>query len=378
MQDLSNQITYGRVVAQQNDGRLEAYKNQLLNLKETTRTSSVLEHQNLLNKISVLNQKIVGFNGEIINRFDPNNGTVKLMEDEIKKLNSHIFEIENDPSRAEKYSTFNLSRLIIYVAFMIPLSFYLIFFYTAISKSVFNGLNPESIINGSNISLPILPDFRELRDALSSNFLLILVPFVFFGFGLGLHIVTESKNKNKAWFVAAIIAIILIGDSAMAYKVHAQALLALNMIMDEADIGNYIALNWFLDINFYIVLILGFVVFGIWSIIFHAILVEWSKRNVIRVLMSQIRELEEKIHKAKVEVGDYRKKIDLCEKELADLNSQSSPNEKKLIETIESFTTGWLDFIRSKDWDDKDARIRDIVTYKQSYLENLAESVNHL
>ena len=368
MQDTANHTTFGKVLAQQNDGRIEAYKSELEKLKETAQKTSGLEDEKLRDKISDVSQQIIAYNNEIINRLDPTNGKIKLLEDDVKKLESQIYEIDRDKSKAEKYSTFNLSRLIIYLAFIIPLSVYLIFYYTAISKSVFNGLNPDSIVSGQNLSLPILPNFQELGDALKTNFMLILVPFVFFCFGLALHILLESKNKNKVFFLVAVVAVVLSADSAMAYKIHNQALLALEMIMDKADIPRFIELKWFLDINFYIVLILGFVVFVIWSIIFHAILAEWSKKNVARVLRNQILDLENDVKKAKEEIGDYRSKIDRYEQELKDLHNKSHPGISELTVIIEAFTTGWLLFLQTLTGDDRDAKIKEVTNCKEAFL----------
>lgn len=370
MQDSANHTTFGRFLAQQNDGKFEIYKSELDKLKEANQSSSALDSQKLRDEISDINQKIIAYNSEIIKRTDPTNGKIKLLDDEVNKLEGQIYEIDRDKTKAEKYSTFNLSRLIIYIAFIIPLSFYLIFYYTAISKSVFNGLNPDSIINGENLSLPILPDFQELSDALKTNFMLILIPFAFFCFGLALHIVMESKNKYKVLFMAAITAVILTADSAMAYKIHSQALLALSLIMDKADIATFIELTWYLDINFYIVLILGFVVFVIWSIIFHAILVEWSKKNVARVLRNQVLVLESDIKVAKAEINEYKEKIDRCEQELKDAQKKNPHGINGLIASIEAFTIGWVEFLDNV-MPKREENVKEVKNHKESFIKSL-------
>ena len=96
---------------------------------------------------------------------DRTKGLIPQKQNEIKELQLEIDNILKDGAN-ERYKTFSLSTYLTYLAFLIPLSLYLFFYYTAIANSAFYGMNPNSLINGESLAIPILPKFDELKNAL--------------------------------------------------------------------------------------------------------------------------------------------------------------------------------------------------------------------
>ena len=62
-----------------------------------------------------------------------------------------------------------------------------------------------------------MPKPAELSEALQYNYLLFLVPFVFYAFGWAFHIILELKHKYKFVFLGALITITFVVDFLIAH-----------------------------------------------------------------------------------------------------------------------------------------------------------------
>jgi len=380
---VSDFASYGRDQSESCKGGIEAYRTFLSKfhsgniVKEgDLRRNSDEEKQRIQDQIDDLEASIVSLKGEINRRSNSVNGLVHTYETEIHQKEKEIRDIQVKSADSKKYEVFRLSKYITYFIFLIPLSVYLVFFYTAISHSVFYGLNPESLIQGNTLSIPILPDFQDLTNALRTNYMLIVVPSVFFSFGLALHILLESESKYKALQIAGIISITLLADIFMAYKIHEQAILALTFVMDESEISTFIERIWYKDINFFIVLILGFVVFLIWAIIFHATQTEWSKRDVIKSRMNQIDKLRSLIALAKKEVTDFENQIAKNQSKVDSLQQKKereSVSIKRLQHNIDEFTSGWIEYLTYKYRDEQDKYVKEVNEVKNEFMMSISE-----
>src|SRR6185436_8516202 len=87
---------------------------------------------------------------------------------------------------------------------LVMLSVYLFFFYvSATFKALyvdFQGI-AEHIAQGEGTG-SIMPAARELSDALQYNYLLFVVPFVFYAFGWAFHIILEIKHQARLVFLS--------------------------------------------------------------------------------------------------------------------------------------------------------------------------------
>lgn len=374
---------YGREQGENCKGGIEAYRNFLSKFHSGNivkdgdlRKNSEEEKQRIQEQIDDLENRIVSVKGEINKRLNPENGIIHNYEGEIHQLEKEIGDIQVKSADSKRYQVFSLSKFLTFVVFLIPLSVYLIFFYTAISHSVFYGLNPDSIVQGSSLSIPILPDFQDLTDALKTNYMLIVVPSVFFAFGLAIHIFLESDSKYKVLQIAGVIAITLLADIFMAYKIHEQAILALSFIMDESEINLFIERTWFKDINFFIVLILGFVVFIMWSIIFHATQSEWAKRDIIKARMSRIEKLRSLISIARNEIVGFENQILENNRKAESLHQKKdkeSVSIKRLQHNIDEFTSGWNEYLTWRYREEKDKYIREVNDVKNAFISSISE-----
>ncbi len=225
----------------------------------------------------------------------------------------------------------------------------MIFFYTSITHNAFYGIDVTALINGDKVSLGIFPNFKDLMYALSENYMLIVAPFVFFGFGLALHIFLEMENKMKYLAIIAISILTLLLDSFLAYKIHEETFKALTLIMDDDQVINFIK-PWNEDINFYIVLFMGFVVFVMWSIIFHAINKEWDKRKIVKNIEKVIAIFKKEIERLRNKKSRRTAEINEKQNSINRLNKMKNEMENidYVKDAINKFASGWVKYLNMK------------------------------
>jgi cation transport ATPase len=258
---------------------------------------------------------------------------IEEYREEILKMN----ELKNQDHEKLKDETFSTLKFSINLFLLVFLSIYLFFFYiSAAYKALyvdFEGI-AERIASGEGTG-SIMPGAYELVEALQFNYLLLLVPVVFFAFGWAFHILLELKNKAKVVFFSMLIAVTFIVDYLLAMIIHnntesAKALMGMETV------------HYSQSSTFYIILFLGFLVYVIWSILLHSLLKEWDKKQVTRNLKKVIKHLEEDIRKLKLDM----KNITEIKAEIAnyreDINTVFYGNLKKYID---QFSSGWLSYL---------------------------------
>lgn len=380
--------TYGVEQSGRNSGSIEAYKNFLDKFHSGNiakdgdlQRKTEAEKQMIQRNIDDLERLNIGLQGRINQRQHSENlekGQIPDNEKEIQQIDKEIYDIQNKSADSGKYKVFSLSNFLTLLFFIIPLCIYLLFFYTSIAYSAFYGLDPTSLVNGNTLSIPILPDFQDLLKALETNYMLIFVPSVFFAFGVVLHIFIESNSTFKHYQIVGLAIITLLADAFFAYKIHQQAIIALEYTMDKEQIPTFIELIWYRDINFYTVLILGFVAFLLWSIMFHSLKTEWKKRDVIQVRMQRIEYLRKQNRELRQEINTFESEI-VANKLAIDTLQRSKDKESINIQTLQhninDFTTGWCEYLAILNGSQKDTFIAEVNQVKSAFINSISTSI---
>ncbi|MCK5370766.1 MAG: hypothetical protein KAQ62_19515, partial [Cyclobacteriaceae bacterium] len=117
--------------------------------------------------------------------------------EEYRKQLLNIREVNNEDHEKLKEESFSTLKFSINLFLLVFLSIYLFFFYVSAAYKAlyvdFEGI-AEKIASGEGTG-SIMPGAYELIEALQFNYLLLLVPFVFFAFGWAFHVLLEIKNK---------------------------------------------------------------------------------------------------------------------------------------------------------------------------------------
>jgi hypothetical protein len=132
---------------------------------------------------------------------------IKQKEKEIDKYRRDILQIREsqstDPEKV-KSESFSLLKFSLNVFILAMLSIYLFFFYVSATYKAlyvdFEGI-AEKIAQGEGTG-SIMPGAYELAAALQYNYLLFVVPFVFYAFGWAFHILLEMRSRIKYVFLS--------------------------------------------------------------------------------------------------------------------------------------------------------------------------------
>lgn len=263
----------------------------------------------------------------------------------------NIREVTNEDHEKLKEESFSRLKFSINLFLLIFLSIYLFFFYVSAAYKAlyvdFEGI-AEKIASGEGVG-SIMPGAYELVQALQFNYLLLLVPFVFFAFGWAFHILLEIKQKVRIVFLSLLITVTFIVDFLLALIIHNNTESAKSLMGMETS-------HFSQSATFYIILFLGFLVYVIWSILLHSLLMEWDKKQVtqnikkiIKHHMGDVRKLQLKLQNTDriyAQIAHYRE----------DISTVFHGNLKKYID---QFSTGWISYLSPSNMKDmKEACIR--------------------
>ena len=291
------------------------------------------EKRNRLKKLEVSLEETSRKNEEI-------NTQVKEKQDKIDLRREEMLDIrkkyEKDPE-AMKRETFSPFKFGINLFILIMLTGYLFFFYvSAAYKALYTDFEviAERLANGLGTG-SIMPKPAELAEALRYNYLLFLVPFVFYAFGWAFHIILELKHKNKFVFLGGLIGVTFFVDFLLALLIH-------NNIEYAKELMGLATKSWAANPAFYMILFLGFIVYILWSILLDSLFREWAKRSIllnlkkiIKHLRDDIKVLQNKLvpeEPIRFDIGNLRE----------DIGTVILGNLKSYID---QFTTGWISYL---------------------------------
>jgi len=270
-------------------------------------------------------------------KFEKEIGEKEKKIDEFRQDLLKIREVKNNDHEKLKRETFSPFKFWINMFLLIMLSGYLFFFYISTAyKALYLDIQnvAERVAEGQGIG-SIMPPVYELAEAMNHNFLLLLVPFVFYAFGWAFHVLLELKQKIKALFLGLLIALTFTVDFLLALLIH-------NGVAKAAYMTGLEYSPWNKSADFYIILSFGFLVYIIWSLLLDSLLREWDKRKITENIKKIIKHHSKDIKQLKtklVSVQEIKEQI-LAYRE--DISTVMYGNLKKYIE---QFSSGWISYL---------------------------------
>lgn len=275
-------------------------------------------------------------------------------ENEIQELELERIDIKNGEGELGDTTSFIIGAFI-----TILLTLYLFVFYSSSGYSSFYGIKQGSL---GFINANVFSDALNRGGGVFA--LIILFPVIFLGLGFLIHnaleenkgLVKEGKSQ-KYGLISVLLFITFIADAFIGYKI------AEGVHNNEFNAGRTNEL-WnfnmiFSDINFYLVLILGFVVYVIWGFLLNYVLSHsylktenektkimlgninnriQEKRNELNIILS-------KIAKAESDILSCNAKIEDKEKNISGYETGDIPiNISTLKAAIGEFMGGWQYF----------------------------------
>jgi len=287
-------------------------------------------------KITILEKELEEV-GAINKKFEDEIKIKEKKADEYKQDLLQLRESHNQDPGKIKRESFSPFKFSINLFILIMLSVYLFFFYvSATYKALYIDFEKvaDNIAQGIGTG-SVMPGPYELAEALQYNYLLFLVPFVFFAFGWAFHIILELKHKVRFVFIGLLVALTFIVDFLLAMLIH-------NNTEAAKELMGLQTTDWSSSASFYIILSFGFLVYILWSVLFDTLLREFDKRKIsanikkiIKHLNKDIKTIEAKVTpviEIKEQIKNYRE----------DISTVMHGNLKKYID---QFSSGWISFL---------------------------------
>lgn len=316
-----------------------------------------LDEQGLKDRASILRAEVQQEKAkrqDVIADINANKRNKEDKEKEIEELEIEKIDIRNGEGETADTTPFVIGAFI-----TLLLTLYLFVFYSLSGYSAFYGIKPGSL---GFINPNVFADAINKGGGVIA--LIILFPVIFLGLGFLIHDSLEKNKKltdeNKPQQYVVIITLLLItlvADAFIGYKISE------GVHNNEFNAGRSDKL-WeysmiFSDINFYLVLILGFVVYVIWGFLLHYVLSHpylKTENEKIKLLIENInnrnsdkrKELSDiiaRIHRLEVELVTITSKVEEKQKNIIGYENGVIPlNIASLKGSIGEFMGGWQNY----------------------------------
>jgi hypothetical protein len=302
----------------------------------------------------------------------------KITEKEREKI-----DIQNGDGTMENGDT---TAFVIGAFITLLLTMYLFVFYSSSGYSAFYGIKQGSL---GFINPNVFSDAINKGGGVIA--LIILFPVIFLAMGFYIHVAIENNKKLKAQklpgkygVIVGLLTITLIADMFIGYKisqgVHTNSFNA--GLTNETWKFNMI----FTDINFYLVLVLGFVVYVVWGFLLNFVLSHPYLRTESEKLKLEIKELNRQIDNIEKEKGEFNNRIERAQSDIRTnahnidgfqnaiddiVNGKTQINIDSLKGAIGEFMGGWQNYTNGSLNTDTAKSLNDEATIAQNQWLNL-------
>jgi len=216
---------------------------------------------------------------------------------------------------------FDYIPFVIGIFITILLTFYLFVFYSSSGYSAFYGIKQGSL---GFINPNVFAEAKTKGGGVIA--LIILFPVIFLGLGFLIH---DALEKKKYGFITLLLVFTLITDAFIGYKISQ----GLHTNEFNAGLTNE---QWkfpmiYSDINFYLILALGFVVYVIWGFLLHYVLNKNKEMQPDKAIELRLDNLTRKITERREELASIVTKINDLKAQIATLDNEISGKEEDII-----------------------------------------------
>ncbi len=295
----------------------------------------------LLNSKKSQHSEIENAIAKVRNGISEKEQKIHSAESTIKQKETEISDIKESKDAATGIVPFVIGAFIV-----ILLTLYLFVFYSSTGYSALFGVKPG---NTGFINPNVFTEGANKGGGVIA--MLILFPVIFLGLGFLIH---DAIERKKYFFISMIISFTFLTDALIGYKITP------NIYQIEYQNGLH-DLEWkpsfvFQEINFYIVLALGFIVYLIWGALLHYVLSKYKeiseperiislKREIDRI-RAEINLLNEGIASLKNEIADLEKNKSAVQREIDNILSGKLVIDPNVLDSyIGQFMSGWLGYI---------------------------------
>jgi hypothetical protein len=328
----SEKITYTQLgfrSAQKSQSAPDAIEGYLEIVYDKFLDEQELNEQGLKDRISKLKAEVQQEKArkqDAIAEINANKRNKEDKEKEIEDLELEKIDIKNGEGETADTTPFVIGAFI-----TLLLTLYLFVFYSSSGYSAFYGIKQGSL---GFINPNVFADATNKGGGVIA--LIILFPVIFLGLGFLIHDSLEKNkkladdNKPKQYgVIITLLLITLIADAFIGYKISE------GVHNNEFNAGRTDEL-WkfnmiFSDINFYLVLILGFVVYVIWGFLLNYVLSHPYLKTESEKIKLMVENINTRIGEKRKELTDIIAKIHKLEGELVTIDNKVEEKQKDII-----------------------------------------------
>jgi len=327
-----NKITFtqfGFQSAQKSQSNPESIEGYLAKVYEKFLEEQKLDEQGLKDRISRLRaelQQDKTKKNETNAELASNKNHKENKEKEIEELELEKIDIKNGEGELGDTTSFVIGAFI-----TLLLTLYLFVFYSSSGYSAFYGIKPNSL---GFINPNVFSDATNRGAGVIA--LIILFPVIFLGLGFLIHNSLEINKKLNAQgkpktysLIICLLFITFIADVFIGYKISE------GVHTNEFNSGRTNEL-WnfnmiFSDINFYLVLVLGFVVYVIWGLLLNYVLSHSYLKTENEKNKLMIENVNNKIYEKRRELNDIISKIHKLEGDIITCDNNIEEKHNSII-----------------------------------------------
>ena len=212
-----------------------------------------------------------------ISIFEEKEGNVSKQIENIRK---DIIDVKNDP---EKYGVEADKRpkaqFYIGLLVLLPITLYLLVFYISASYSAFF---KEFRIDTLAAAIFDKDAFNNaFNDSRLEGILVITIPFVFMGLGYVIHMMQKGKGIINLIKLMALLIVTFLFDALLSYSIE-KKIYEFNKTLSDPSYNLNTALT---QVEFWMIIFAGFVVYIIWGLVFDFIMKEYENLDKIKMFI---------------------------------------------------------------------------------------------
>ncbi len=273
------------------------------------------------------------------------------IESQIEKVRKETKDIKLNPDKYTQKTTDPLKMFLV-ASVLFGLSIYLWLFYGSVAYSAFFReitFTKNAVFN----TIFYAGAWSEsLQSGITAFLMILFIPFVFLGLGILFHILKEDDGRSKIFKMVGVYLGAFLFDFLLAYEIT-EKIYEAKALNSFSNLKPYSVQEAIHDMNFWIIIAAGFVVYVVWGILYDYYQDQRSHSNRINRLLNQ---KNQEIADLQKELSNISKRKISLETELLELERQSisltdknfTPEHKhQIISDIYQYANGWLNYLLS-------------------------------
>lgn len=296
---------------------------------------------NIQSQIQQKQNDVANINSQVEKEQD----TIQTKKDIIKQHQEQIKQLKElkETKNKDEVVKFRIGLLI-----LLPLTFYLILFYSSTFYSAFLESGIVSDVTNAMFNPKAFPN--AWSKSIFSFLMMILFPIIFMGLGFNLHYFAKDKGILRYFKLIAILLVTFAFDCILAYKIGEKIYNGMVMNGIIPDGVPYTISAAMKDVSFWAVIFCGFIAYIIWGLVFDQIMSAYSKLDLnkvqIRNLEKNILGLESDIESLGNSITNHNSQIATLQNEIteleANLTNRVNINYAVIRREMTNFFTGWI------------------------------------